>query len=388
MVAVTLISVIMFALWRQSESSLQRAEAETLRSEAGKLLAMAEREAERYPTAALAYAIKSLELTDTEPARLLALKIVQQGPVARIARVASLPGLEHSALDSIDFSPDGEWIAWAGMERVEALNRRGQARLVLGDFVRANGRTIKARFTLDSKALIANLNGDVRLWSMPDGAELYRGHTEPGVSSIVRTARDAFLLLTSTPTRTLAQAWPLPPGRLSPIGSFELTGPLSATAGAVAYVWNNEIHVRSLRNFGAKPTLVARTGKPPTSLALSPDATVVASADATELIRFWSAASNSSDSIGGRKAPAGVVGLNYSDSGKSLVAVSFDHGYPIYSAFDLTGPENLVPTLLAKGDTNNGSPMAFDPIGQWLATSHGTEVAFWPLAGPWGGCSS
>ena len=23
-------------------------------------------------------------------------------------------------------------------------------------------------------------------------------------------------------------------------------------------------------------------------------------------------------------------------------------------------------------------------VGQWLATSHGTEVAFWPLAGPWG----
>jgi hypothetical protein len=97
--------VITFALWRQSESSLQRAEAETLRSEAGKLLAMAEREAERYPTAALAYAIKSLEITDTEPARLLALKIVQQGPVARIAKVAPVcVWFEHSARDSIDFS--------------------------------------------------------------------------------------------------------------------------------------------------------------------------------------------------------------------------------------------------------------------------------------------
>ena len=386
MVAVTLISVIMFALWRQSASSLQRAEAETLRSEAGKLLAMAEREAERYPTAALAYAIKSLELTDTEPARLLALKIVQKGPVARIARVASLSvsGFEHSAMESIDFSPDGEWIAWAGMMRVEAVNRRGQARLMLGDYdVNSGGRNINARFTLDGKALIANRYGDVRLWSMPDGAELYRGRTEPGVSSIVRTARDAFLLLASTPNRALAQAWPLPPGRPSLIGSFELTGPLAATAEAVAYAWNNEIHLRSLRNFGAGPRLIARTGKPPTNLALSPDATVVASADATE-IRFWSAASNSSDSIGGRKAPAAVVGLNYSDSGKSLVAVSFDHGYPMYSVFDLTGPENLVPTLLAKGDTNSGGPAALDPTGQWLATSHGTEVAFWPLAGPWG----
>ena len=148
--------------------------------------------------------------------------------------------------------------------------------------------------------------------------------------------------------------------------------------------WNNEIHVRSLRNFGAGPKLIARTGKPPTSLALSPDATVVASADSTEEIRFWSAASNSSDSIAGREAPAAVVGLNYSDSGKSLVAVSFARGYPMYSVFDLTGPENLVPTLLAKGDTNSGGGTALDPTGQWLATSHGTEVAFWPLAGPWG----
>ena len=384
LVAAALVSVITFGLWRQSESSLQRAEAETLRSEAGKLLVMAEREAERYPTAALAYAIKSLELTDTEPARLLALKILQQGPVARIAEVASLPGFEHSAMDSLDFSPDGEWIAWAGQERVETLDRRGQARLVLGDFVRSRGWTIHARFTLDSKALIANRDGDVRLWSIPDGAELYRGRTEPGDNSIVRTARDAFLLLTSTPTRALAQTWPLPPGRPSLIGSFELTGPLSATAGAVAYVWNNEIHVRSLRNSGARPRLVARTAKPPTSLALSPDGTVVASADSTEQIRFWSAASNSSDSIGGREAPAAVVGLNYSDSGKALVAVSFGHGYPMYSVFDLTGPENLVPTLLAKGDTNNGGAAALDPSGQWLATSHGTEVAFWPLAGPWG----
>jgi WD40 repeat protein len=386
LVAATLVSVITFGLWRQSVSSLQRAEAETLRSEAGKLLAMAEREAERYPTAALAYAIKSLELTDTEPARLLALKIVQQGPVARIAKVASVsvPGFEHTPIDSIDFSPDGEWIAWAGMLRVEALDRRGQSRLMLGDYVMSGGgRTIKARFTPDSKALIANRNGDVRLWSIPDGAELYRGRTEPGVTSIVRTARDAFLFVTATPNRALAQTWPLPPGRPSLIGSFELTGPLAATAGAVAYVCNNGIHVRSLRNFGAGPRLIARTGKPPLTLALSPDATVVASADNKE-IRFWSAASNSSDSIGVREAPAAVVGLNYSDSGKSLVAVSFSRGYPMYSVFDLTGPENLVPTLLAKGDTDIGGETALDPTGQWLATSHGTEVAFWPLAGPRG----
>ena len=45
-------------LWQRSEVSRHKAEAETLRAEAGKLLVMGEREFERYPTGALAYTLE------------------------------------------------------------------------------------------------------------------------------------------------------------------------------------------------------------------------------------------------------------------------------------------------------------------------------------------
>ena len=103
-------------LWQRSEVSRQKAEAETLRAEAGKLLVMGERELDRYPTGALAYTLKSLELADTEAARLLALRILQRVPVARIARVSE--ALSNSATE-IAFSPDGEWVAWGARQKAE-----------------------------------------------------------------------------------------------------------------------------------------------------------------------------------------------------------------------------------------------------------------------------
>ena len=42
----------------------------------------------------------------------------------------------------------------------------------------------------------------------------------------------------------------------------------------------------------------------------------------------------------------------------------------------------MEPLLLQKGDTTNGAVFAMDPAGNWLATSHGNEVAFWPVSGP------
>ena len=53
------------SLWSRSETARRKADAEALRAEASKLLALGQTELERYPTAALAYSIKSLELADT-----------------------------------------------------------------------------------------------------------------------------------------------------------------------------------------------------------------------------------------------------------------------------------------------------------------------------------
>ena len=86
--AVGTVAVTTSVLWQRSEASRQKAEAETLRAEASKLVVMGERELDRYPTGALAYTLKSLELADTEAGRLLALRVLQRAPVARVAGIS------------------------------------------------------------------------------------------------------------------------------------------------------------------------------------------------------------------------------------------------------------------------------------------------------------
>ena len=92
-------------LWRRSQAARQR------RAEASKLLALAQLEFETYPTGALAYATKSLELDDTLAARLFALRVLQEAPTAtRTPDENFLDGLENITLD---FNRNGEWLAVA-----------------------------------------------------------------------------------------------------------------------------------------------------------------------------------------------------------------------------------------------------------------------------------
>ena len=71
------VAVVTGVLWT-------RARDEALRAEAGKLLALGRAEIDRYPTAALAYVRRSLELADTPDARRFAVEVLWRGPVARI----------------------------------------------------------------------------------------------------------------------------------------------------------------------------------------------------------------------------------------------------------------------------------------------------------------
>jgi len=75
---------------------------EARRAEAANLLSMAQLELESYPSAAVAYATASLELSDTTAARRLALRALWKGPTAFVASEG------YSTL--LEFSPDGKWL--------------------------------------------------------------------------------------------------------------------------------------------------------------------------------------------------------------------------------------------------------------------------------------
>ena len=105
-------------LWRRSQAQARRAEA-------SKLLALAQLELETYPTGALAYATKSLEISDTMEARLFALRVLQEAPTAtRTPDKDVEDGLENITLG---FSRNGEWLAVGGT-RESPASQSGRSR--------------------------------------------------------------------------------------------------------------------------------------------------------------------------------------------------------------------------------------------------------------------
>jgi WD40 repeat protein len=105
-VAVVVASV-MGLLWLRSEAARKRALAEALRAEASKLLTLAQARLDKDPTEALALTTASLELADSQEARVFAMKTLWEAP----------PAFEVVGGQSVSvpvFSPDGKWLAASG----------------------------------------------------------------------------------------------------------------------------------------------------------------------------------------------------------------------------------------------------------------------------------
>ena len=177
MLAMAAVGVVTSVAWRKAENEARRAEA-------GKLVVMGEKELDRYPTGALAYAIASLETVDNEEARILALRALQRAPVARVARVGVNDAGGGGALD-IDFSPSGEWVALGGYRVAELLHRSGDRRMVVGDYPSAGQTSVMVLFSPEGDRLVTALKGDTREWSLPSGQEHRRFEGDPGHSSLM-----------------------------------------------------------------------------------------------------------------------------------------------------------------------------------------------------------
>ena len=99
---------IVGSFWRQASVARDQAQRETLRAEASQLLTLGRYEVDQNPTAALAYAIAALERADEPATRLFALDVLWRGPTAFVLGTGSS---EHDIGISVDFSPDGRWLA-------------------------------------------------------------------------------------------------------------------------------------------------------------------------------------------------------------------------------------------------------------------------------------
>ena len=113
---------VVTGLWRRSVLHEHRAEAQ-------KLIALGTLEMEDYPTGALAYATRSLELANSEEARFLALESLWKGPTA-------FP-VNEITTESISYSPGESWLVQTHAKQgdlvqcsLEVISKAGKRRVV------------------------------------------------------------------------------------------------------------------------------------------------------------------------------------------------------------------------------------------------------------------
>jgi DNA-binding winged helix-turn-helix (wHTH) protein/WD40 repeat protein len=369
---------IVGVLWTRSEAARRQADAEVLRAEARGLVALGQAERERNPTAALAYATKSLELVDSEDARLLALRVLQGGPTALRA-----PANEKEPPFRVAFSPGGEWLAAGGNLGVRVRHRNGEPSIVV-----RRGYAPTYAFGPEDHLLVADHSGEIGIWSLPEGREVRRLKVEEGGCWLFVRGRRLFTA-TGVGERVVVRWAPLVEGDLHLVGTIAAAGLINVDAAGTQITYvpgpfhspsGREVYVRSLVNWAMPPRLVAVHPAAIQDVAFHPDGRQVAVADTAGRIRIW-ATDGGSERLLRILDCAGAYRLAYSPRGRWLAAAAAGETSWYATLWDLKAPPSTEPLrfpiaglLWAGWDV--------DPSEHWLAAARSGSPAgidLWPL---------
>ena len=364
-------------LWTRSEGARRQSDAEALRAEARGLVALGQAERERNPTAALAYATKSVELADTEDARLLALRVLRGGPTAFLA------ASEYETLYQAAFSPDGEWLAEGEPRGVHVRRRNGDPSVVV-----RRGYLPAFAFGPEDHLLVATHSGDIGIWSLPEGREVRRLMVEPGDCRLFVRGRRLFAV-TTVGKRDVIRRAQLVEGDLQLVGAIGVAGLLSVdAAGAqIAYVPGpflshscRKVYVRSLENWARPPRLVATHPAGIVDVAFHPHGRHVAVADSSGKIRIWETAVGSERPLRILDCP-GAYRVAYSSRGRWLAAAGAGETSFYAKLWDLTAPPSAEPLRFPIANLY-WAGWAVDPSERWLAAARSSGfpgIDLWPL---------
>jgi WD40 repeat protein len=365
---------VMASLWSRSETARRKADAEALRAEASKLLAIGQTEYERHPTAALAWATKSLELADTPEARRFALKVLQGGPVAQVIRETSWDGGTFTS-----FSRNGKWLALGDGRSMQLVGREGgKLRLLADDFPVAPHGYVNGEFGPDSDVLVGAGVGQVRVWTIPEGRELRRVTTSPpGEFQRLFVRGGGFVTSTTAGKSEIVARGSIRAGEAHAIGSLRAAGPmdLNADGTEIAYTLGRNVLVRSLHTWEEPPRLVGTHPAPVEGITFHPSGRFLAAIDRTGTIRFWPTTDSTLRPLRILQGLTHRTQLRFSPHGRWLAALDDLESFDV-RIWDLGAPRWAEP-LRFRSDATVIDGAAFDSSETWLAT--GPPVALWPL---------
>ncbi len=372
------VAVAMGVLWRRSEAARVQAVAAARRAEAQQTFALGQLALQKDPTAALAFALASLERADSPHARLLALRALWSGPISMaVADTSQLPIASQLA-----FSPDGRWLA-------EVEPNTGTARVWERDGARprvfpTTGGFPTLAWSADSRYMVVTQPRMASVYSMP-GGELVRRIDEEfrlGFASGQDLITSHFLEgLPDGRTRRLFKIRRLPGGEPETLGVWTT---LPSTAWEVDPIHQrlfaqrpDGLYEEPMRGLGrAVPRRVVREAFDENAVFVSPNGERIYGWSASGEGGIWSRASGAR-LPGPRLAKSPSRANRFSASGDNRWIAVADAGQTV-PLWDLAGPVASEPRALRRDARM--AVAAFEPSGSWLAVRDNLALALWPLA--------
>ncbi len=374
----TLMVVVLAALgflWRRSEVARDEAVAETRRAEAAKYQALGRLELEASPTSAVAYSLASLEQYDNPAVRLFALQALWAGPTAtELGNQGYPPAGDGHSYWSLDFSPDGRWLAARHEQGALVLRERGASE---PQELAGNVQTV--HFGPQSDLLVTDTSqGMIEVWSLEQRQAT--GSFDAGGPSWLSLAGEANRIFVFTPQPdgdTLVRALPLTEDlETQPVtvGRWPMQTALVDDEGeSLVYADGPRVFTRQIADGLQDPISLGAHDRRIERLAQHRSG-LVATADEAGQVHLWSRGSPGDRPLRALPGQQAVVAMDFNRRGDILAVGRLGNDTDL---FRLDGPPGAAPITLRRGQIVQITDLAFHPQTDLLATGSWINSSVW-----------
>ena len=356
---------VVVGLWRQARE-------EALRAEAAEILALGRVRLDDYPTAALAYAIASLEKKDSPEARRFAVETLAHEGAAFVVPTAS---------NNVAFNRDGRWLATSAVgSGLHLWSRGGGEPVFLGSWEGARFDPSDDHIEVgDADALYA--------LSVPDGEEVHRIDDDDPAHSLRRIGSRLF---TFTTDGDHVRSVSIEDGG-EPIGELEWddeNAPSRRIEPSDSGEWlgfdrERKIYALAVEDLAAPPQLLGEHPDDVVWITFETGAERLLSSDRSGEVRIWSREEGPWGLERTVQSEIGIAQWDMDASGAILAGTAVrpaGTSTDVASVWDLHGPPDAGPRVFRNGDAVRTYELAVARDGRWLAVAHDSGgTLLWPL---------
>jgi serine/threonine protein kinase/WD40 repeat protein len=388
--ALTTIFVVLFVVlavisnfWRKASLARDQAVLETGRAQASKLLALARAHQDASPSLKLAYAIASLEYSDTTDGRNYAMQALSEGPPAFVTQA---PIHTNGVLN---FSPDSAYVAIEHTSGIQIIPRDGSKPITAERFETA--LIGPPRLSSDGEFVVWEAPEDrrvIKVWSLSQRKIVRTFEMEGSTMSRIRGKKlilitdesgrlDRDIRPVDQPNEVVVRTWEFDRTEPKKIAHWHLDGTLpllfSSDGESIFFIKGNEFYFRSIHESGLGPPQLMGSHKTDVAWVDDRDNELV-SVDKSGEIRFWSKAHEAMRPervISGSSEPHDwTLDPTWSfltePKGESMLIK------------DLNAPEGAAPFSFRLLD-GEAFDWATDKTGNWMAISSQSTISLYPL---------